>query len=758
MWGVLIMRVFFVWLCLVSVCAIADPKFIRWTGQDDPNADFIHVLKVIQQKTGITLSPSDFMLLEDRSLATSHFTMMQQMTGGLPIKSQSVRIWKRKQSGALIQMEALVDTGPVTDRWGVNQIRHSVSSADTLAMVRKVVANHPDDSSIREVSWQDLWNRGEIVREVKVKARRGYHYITVGLAARRVTVSRYEEFPQADGEFSVPVRVYPIYEEVEGELGVTLPRVDSELRYLSSVVPGVTEDPYASLKMKRYLETMLDPILGLTEEGQKKGYWTMAHIKAQARELLSAVPLVANSFQGRGVILEGRYATVNIHPEAAKAFPNLSFKPAMSGQLFPVWRPTPETSLVWEMVPSTALLGKPLMTEGEAWERPARRLPDHDPLTYINDGFDELQVYWSITRLFESLRGMGFVDPDFSTRPFHAYLYDPSIVYRNNAYYTDDTINFTTYTAENPNFARDNTTIWHELGHGVMDRLMGDHIQLADTGGLSEGMADFTALLVSTDVVGDNPFPGKDKLRIFNKTGFNLTNEVHDDGEAYGGAMSDLLHKAQARFGRSGLVKVTDLTMEAMRLGRNHPGLTASDWFERMLFADELGSAVRAPRELGDFILESLNGRNFVFSGKFASFELKNGSDEVTSTSLGSRGKPIPLKLKAAQTASFPLGVRLASSPAYPFRYPVKVTVEFRRGPIQGAVHWVGEEKNPWSFTLASENDTVSVPVTVTGICDEVNRPDGSCVDYISVQIWNDQQTDKPVGKKRFYVRVFPQQ
>jgi hypothetical protein len=74
--------------------------------------------------------------------------------------------------------------------------------------------------------------------------------------------------------------------------------------------------------------------------------------------------------------------------------------------------------------------------------------------------------------------------------------------------------------------ARDNTTIWHELGHGVMDRMMGDHIELADTGGLSEGMADFVAQLVVNDVTGGTDFPGKYAMRIFNNTGYYLTNEV----------------------------------------------------------------------------------------------------------------------------------------------------------------------------------------------------------------------------------------
>jgi hypothetical protein len=121
-------------------------------------------------------------------------------------------------------------------------------------------------------------------------------------------------------------------------------------------------------------------------------------------------------------------------------------------------------------------LGRPMQSFEEAYQRPARRLADHNPTEYINDGFDELQVYHSINTLFESLQAMGFTDPELSTRPFHAFLYDPDIGSRNNAYYTDDTINFATYTPQAVNYARDNPTIWHELGHGIMDRMMGDSL------------------------------------------------------------------------------------------------------------------------------------------------------------------------------------------------------------------------------------------------------------------------------------------
>ncbi|MBM6700585.1 hypothetical protein H7U32_09905, partial [Bifidobacterium pullorum subsp. saeculare] len=158
-----------------------------------------------------------------------------------------------------------------------------------------------------------------------------------------------------------------------------------------------------------------------------------------------------------------------------------------------------------------------------------------------------MQVYYAINQLFDALRPMGFTDPDLAERPFNAFLFNPDIESMDNAFYESDTINFTTYSPNEMNMARDNLTIWHELGHGVMDRLMGEKLDLADTGGLSEGMADFVAQLVVEGSEFGRDFLGRSDQRINNQTGFYLTNEVHDDGEAYGGTMKAFLDAAIAR-------------------------------------------------------------------------------------------------------------------------------------------------------------------------------------------------------------------
>ncbi len=747
----------------LSAVSSASPHSIRWTGKEDKNANLVHVLEVIRTKTGVQLSQSNFMLVESRKLATSNYLMLAQTSGGIPISGLSLRIWTSLKNGETIQIEALINENPPSTSWSAKSARAALSSTETMELVRTAI-KETEDSFIRKINWQDMFEKSQLVRVIKVNGKRGKHRIVVSLVTKKVLNQSYEEFPQADQvsqeNSGIPVQVYPIYEEAEGETpnqSAALPRISSELRYLNSNVRILRgQDPLAPLKAHRYIDNLFEPLRGLTVEGREKGYWAMAYIKDQAEKLFSQLPVMENSFSNGGVVLEGRYATVSLYPEIAK-LPKLNFTPAASAHFRPEFASMSDNPGHEEMIPAVAIYGRPLSSLEEAWSRPARRLIDNDPVSYLNDGFDEIQVYWAITQMFDSLRSMGFTDPDFSTRPFHAFLYNPDITYRDNAFYTDDTINFTTYSSSSANMARDNTTIWHELGHGVMDRMMGDHITLADTGGLSEGMADFIAQLIVNDLTGGIEFPGKNAMRIFNNTGYYLTNEVHDDGEAYGGSMNDLLQSAMARYGKIGLTKVTDLTMETMRLTRNHPGLTAVDWFQHMLFADEMGSGIRSPGELKEMIVRALNGRNFNMNKTTpAALIVKNGTVELDSIGPGSRNNPIKVNLADPKSAEFNLEVAVKNSTSYQFKFPVTVKVNYKGGALEGGVHWLNEEAGNLTYTLNSEADVAKFTLGTDGKCDEINRPDGSCVDYAYIQIWNQGETIKPQAKKRFYLRVYP--
>ena len=763
---------------LASAQAQAGTRTFRWTGTEDKNAELAHIITVLNQQPGILLKQTELMKIEERDLANNHFTMWLQTAAGLPIRGMSIRTWTKLDNKDALQVEAFVEDtppAPATFATSVGMSRDAMMDAlapapsreRAMAAIRAAVKADDEDNQIRSVTGMDMWDAGQLVRVAKIRGRRGVHEFTVALSSGRVLRHEYREFPKQDAgndevagppkdEFSVKAKVFPIYELSEGGNILQKP-IATELKYLRTQVSRSDKDPYDALRKQKYYDNKYDAFLGATEEGRKKGFWSEAYVKMQGKAILDALPKSANSFANGGVLLSGRYATVSLHPAAVTAFQGLSYKPMQGAQLrFDFKDAEVDGQPVGELLPIAGLLGQPLKDENDALNRPAVYDPTNNPVTYINQGFDEIQVYWAITTLFDSLHSMGFTDQELSTRPFNAFLYDSDIGMKDNAYYTDDTINFTTYSKNSGNMARDNPTIWHELGHGVMDRLMGDFIQLADTGGLSEGMADFVAAMVIGDVAFENPhFDGWDQFRIINHTGFNLTNEVHDDGEAYGGSMKDLLDAAMAKEGRKGLQKVVDLTLETMRLSRNHPALTANDWFGHMLFADSLGSANRAPNEMKDYITSALGGRNFAFDGKkVGEYSFKNGTQELVANSTGTRNNPLKVSIAETETATYHLKVKLTDGDVYKYKYPVTVKVEYKRGALQGAVHWLGKEQNPQMYTLQKPGDELAIDVAHSGKCDAINQPDGTCKDYAYVQIWNNGATDKPTAKKRFYVKL----
>ena len=736
--------------------AATAPTIIRWTGVEDQDATIAHVIAVVNQKGGTNFTAESFLLSEDRKMAFTRYQRFEQVVGGVPVDGKAIRVWSDLGTGKAVQVEAAL--GEVTTSMRLGKFASKaigLTEEKAIQIARDEVMNS-DDATVRGIDSKEAFIDGQIARVITIKATHGKHRIAISEITRKVISQDYKEFPDSD-MMRLQANVFPIY-EMRSSTGEILPRQAATLNHVYKKIPDVRGDIYAPLKTQKYYDTNFSPILGETVAGRAQGYWSMSYIKDQAKKIRARLPLVNNTFQN-GLLLQGPLATINIHPDAFKVFQGINFAQANSSALFPNWIDTTlDGQPVSEMIPQSAFAGKPLMSAQEIFTRQVRKLPDNDPATYMNDGFDEIQVYYAINTLMEELQKGGFKDPDLSTRPFNAFLFNPDVAYRDNAFYTDDTINFTTYSPGSQNMARDNSTIWHELGHGVMDRLMGDNITLADTGGLSEGMADFCAAMVIRGVTKGVPFPGSQEFRIINKTGFFLTNEVHDDGESYGGAMKDFLDATVTRDGQAGLAKVEDVILEAMRLTRDHPGLTAKIWFEHILFADSLGRpGVRKPGELAPLILAAINGRNFKMDGgQTAAFTLMNATSnqEVVANSPGSRQKPIKLEIAQDATAHFDITASLKSSDEYKFTYPVTVKVQFNGGPIQGAVHWVGEEQGAKTFTLNSEADAVSIPLDISGKCDAVNRADGSCVDFAYVQVLDPNDLAHPHAKKRFYVQV----
>lgn len=756
-------------LSFVSPKSLAAPSMLRWTATEDRSSTLASAVDRVNRQFNSHLTTRDFYLAESRTLAFNKYQRYQLVAAGLPVLNRNIRIWS-DSAGTLIQAEAYVDPrAPLTGNrflrtrgLSVNEVSNLLPSTSTVAIVNEVLSQL-EDNKIRGYESSDYWDGSEPIRRVVVTARRGKHVIDISLSTGFVKSTEYKEFPNA-GTHSIRANVYPVYEEAvqNGVVTTRLQTEEKELKHIHTTRPVLGADPFAALRARRYFASQYSSVLGESQAGRARGFWSMSWLKSEAAQLIATAPTEANDFTTGSTVLVGRYATINLHPDAVSNWSSrLNFRPRLSGAFFPQYRAAPPVNgrPDYEIVPSTSFYGKPLATANESLARSSTRDPQHNPVTYINEGFDELQVYYAVTELFDRLHERGFIDPELSTRPFHAFLYDPDVAMKDNAYYTDDTINFTTYSHDQQNYARDNSTIWHEIGHGIMDRLMGEHLTMADTGGLSEGMADFIAELVLKASYGNRSFAGYSEFRIINRTNFHLSNEVHDDGEAYGGAMRDMLVACQAQFGdAAGLDKMTDLTLEAMRLTRDHPVLTAEAWFSAMIFADSLGRpGVRSAGEMTNLIQSALAGRNFrMDGGAVARFQLVNANDrrEVGSSGPGSRGQPIAHSLTPAQNVSYRLQVRLTSSDRFQFAYPLQVKAEFKAGALQGAIDWEGEDGAPNVVTLARETDVAELNVRANGRCDFSNREDGSCVDYVYVQIIDPARPTQPLAKKRFYLRI----
>ncbi|MBA2404785.1 MAG: hypothetical protein H0V66_08440 [Bdellovibrionales bacterium] len=721
------------------------------------------MLEKANAETQVNFKESDFYLIEDRALATSRFQMYVQHSQQIPVAATAIRIWSDKVSNELILAEMHLSEATKKGekslalkyskaKFSPGALKSKKLSQAISHIIAQEVAKHDTDNRIISMKFTDQWVNGDLVRAVEVRGRRGVHHISVSLLKNAVVEKNYMEFPQSEQFQTVRANVFPIYEEVEST-GEKLPYEVKELKFISVNLPDGGENPLSVFNDVKFPENRYHPVLAETEVGQQYDFWSEAALRRKVETAVSQFPTRANDF-ANGMLLQGKYATINLHP-AAKEFKEVNFPLKASTNHLISWFNVDEE---WEAKPVSGLQGKVITSEDDLLSRLPERLPDHDPVAYINSGFDEVQVYYGVTVLMDALAEMGFEDAELSTKPFHAFLYDPDLSMKDNAYYYDNTINFTTYNSHQANLARDNPTIWHELGHGVMERIMGTHLGYADSkggyGGLSEGMADFVAKIIVEHQTSGADFPGKNDFRIINNTGFYLTNEFHDEGEAYGGAMNDMLDVVIAKYGREGLYDFTDLTLEAMRLTRNHPALSAKSWYEHMLYADELGSEVREVGQFKDIIANALVKRNFSLAADFkpSSMKVTFEKGELTNASDASRDRPL-VECGVDGVVTHDLKIDLKSGDAKFIKFPAIVKVEFKKGALQGAIKWEGEETNPTIYSVNSEDEILNIQLKASMDCETVNQPDGSCKDYAYLQVFNHDNL-KPVAKKRFYLKL----
>jgi len=506
------------------------------------------------------------------------------------------------------------------------------------------------------------------------------------------------------------------------------------------------KDPYEILSGLPLLRSHYDEQKGSTEEGIKQGYWSMALLQALIQQGQQAAIPTANSFSAaQGLVLDGRYVSVNIHPGAKKFIDDGTFPWRFSGAL---QQDTVSVMGDMALLFQTSFRGKTYVSPDELMAEPVRD-PQHSVAAYLKDGVDQVQVYWSVTEMMEQMHQLGFTDPEISTRKFQAFLYNPDPFFRNNAFYNRDTINFTTYTPDASNFARDNTTIWHELGHGVIDRLCGQ-IELAKGEGFHEGFADFIAELVLQSTSFQREFPGRTGQRIYNVSAFNFANEPHDDGEAYGGFMRNVLDKAIALWGRDGLLKTADLTLETMRFMRGHPAIDEQEWVEKLLFVDSRATLRRGAGDFKKIIEDSLAARNFSADGKgLAEMHVDIDGQRLMRGGDGSRSTPMSRPL--GQESRFDLKVSLQDGQNFKFSYPAKIVVGAGNG-MNGPIDWIDEERGSQVITLADAGQSADFNLGTTGKCDFQNVGE-TCRESLFIEVYVPGE-EKPRARQRVYIQL----
>ena len=163
---------------------------------------------------------------------------------------------------------------------------------------------------------------------------------------------------------------------------------------------------------------------------------------------------------------------------------------------------------------------------------------------------------------------------------------------------------------------------------------------------------------------------------------------------------------------------------------------------------------MREPGELRSIIEAALARRNYGDEKDRAKFVLTFADGTATkvidSQAEGSRYNEHVVTLSSKDSITVPLSVAVTDGTALKFTAP-KVELEFGNSASQNSIEWA-DETTPHFSPGALTGGRLDFTVTAKGACQVKNREDG-CADFVLVKILDAGQ-DKPVAKKRFYLRI----
>ena len=740
---------------------------IRWIFPETHPIEIAEIITELNNLNKVHFSESDFKLSEDTRLSGMSFKFYQQYVDELPVKDAGIRLWVNSETRQFIQMVSFLQNPQSKNllkaRQQINFLNKPMIRESKWSRAAVLSVSAKDIKKVINFSQSVAWDNERLISELVVFGRDRKAIYKFDALTMLFIDKKIQHYPQAetpkDDEWFVFGKAFTVNEEYEteyvrqfsGEVPETV-----EIKYLKNRYIGTDQDWTNELPQKRFLDSLYDEEKAKTPEGIAAGYWSNKSLQNMIDSITQIFPENANNVTA-GARFVGRYVSVHVNPEALNVFQVENFPVKYSNEVARSWsRETIDGITQWVMHLAPSIFGTTFHSSDDLFERRAENEVAPNTKRLIEDGFDEMQVYWSVNTWFETLHQAGFNDSELSTRPISANLFDPDIEMRDNAFYNDDTINFTTYTERNQNEARSLTTVWHELGHGLMDRLQGS--SGFSNGGLSEGIADFAAELVLRGFNRGTLHPVYSNRRINNSTAFGLTNESHDDGEAYGGALKDILEKRKQTEGHMGYRKVSDMVLDAMRLTRRFPNMTLNEWYESLMLSDSLGRVgIREKNELATDIAEAFAARNFIYNQPAQTkLNIYHNDLLVDESSKGSRYSPYLLDFTGNESGQMALTVQLKLEQMDgQYQFPMKVKVSFKEtNSQQGSALFLDE--SPKYFEINKVGDVVDIPVTVLRGCQFANQGDGSCKDFANIYVYSNGN-EKPFAKKRFYIQSAPQ-
>jgi hypothetical protein len=540
---------------------------------------------------------------------------------------------------------------------------------------------------------------------------------------------------------SIDAEVYPVYEET------AIWDSKSETMSLKKAIPekikleGVNDivlaslSPYFSEFVGEYneeLNTTYHP-----EARGKPGAWNDEDLEQSLKvESPSRMQLPYNQ-----KILESEYISVLVHPSSANLLDSTRH-----------FYPLPHVSMinkeqVWYTVIGESVYYPPIASNSN---HSAVRDPQHDLKNMINNPTDAIHVFQATNQFFQTLKAQSFNEFKDEELKVRAYLYNQDSFYKDNAFYTKGTINFTTYSPELPNFARDKRVIWHELGHSIFDKLA-DYVSGQKGNGQNEGFSDFISHFVFRARGFSEDYPYYKSERIYSEAIFNIANQVHDDGEAFGGTLKDILEEKIKSDGPAAFPKTLELVFTTLKFIRGSIKMSEQEFFHTMGLVDNIPTQTREAGEFAQIISDVLQKRNFsLMDSEQTTLEVKINGMEASVRGDGSYNYPFKFKENPNATHEITLSLKLIEKKAFAVPYPYQMSLRFQTN--NSRILDI-ESLSPKDKMIYDKDDSIQFKFLFKPVCLEYNLNSSSCRSAVRVEM-NRPNQEQVFGRRRFFIQV----